>query len=167
VLAEPLAELEPVEAGKHHVEDDCVIGIFGGHPEAVGSGACDVDGMALLLEPALEKACHPGLVLNNQHSHVTRLCGTTGNYLRFPTPRVDRGVDYQEFRGRTTRLHPVEALTTDGLDEALSEGVGPTVPLIGAVSLARQTPARAGLWVEVEGREDFTLHTDSNDGVPV
>ena len=70
-LPQPAAQLEAVEAGQHDVQDDRRIGILGRHPQAVRAVAGDVNGMALLLERALDQARHPHLVLDHQHPHAS------------------------------------------------------------------------------------------------
>ena len=71
-LAQPPADLEPVEIGQHDVEDDHVIGVLGREPHRLASVTRDVDRVALLLEPALEEARHLRLVLHDEHAHQDR-----------------------------------------------------------------------------------------------
>ena len=67
---QPAADLEAVQVGQHHVEHDRVIVVRRRHPERVLAAAGDVGREALIDEPAADQACHPQLVLDDQHAHV-------------------------------------------------------------------------------------------------
>jgi len=68
-FAELPAQLESVVSGKHHVEDDRLVGILCRHPEAFRAGSRQVDCMALFFEAAFEEAGHPQFVLHDKHRH--------------------------------------------------------------------------------------------------
>jgi len=53
-LPERAARLEPVDAGQHDVEHDCVVGRRGRHPEGVLAAPRDVGCVALLAEAPRE-----------------------------------------------------------------------------------------------------------------
>jgi hypothetical protein len=72
-VADPAADLEAVHVRQHDVQDDHVVGVLGRGPDRVGASRRDVDGVGLLLEPALEEAGHLQLVLDDQDPHRPRL----------------------------------------------------------------------------------------------
>jgi hypothetical protein len=80
--AEPAADLEAVDARQHHVEHDRVVVVLGPEPEAVGSVARYVDGVAVLAQATLEQGGHPRFVLDDEHAHQPRC------YVRFGVIRV-------------------------------------------------------------------------------
>ena len=67
--AQAATHFEPVEARQHHVEDDGVVVVLGGEPQAVGPVEGDVDRVALLAQATFEEGRHPRLVLDDQDSH--------------------------------------------------------------------------------------------------
>ena len=54
---------------QHDVEDDRVVGGFLRHVQPVRAGVRDVDGEALVGQPALQRRREPDLVLDDQQSH--------------------------------------------------------------------------------------------------
>ena len=64
------ADGEAVELGEHDVEDDRVVRVLGPRPQPVRPGRRDVDGVPLLLEPALEERGHLRLVLDDEDPHA-------------------------------------------------------------------------------------------------
>ena len=69
-LAEPLANLDAVQSGKHEIEDDRVVRDCARHAQRTVAGSLDVDGVPVLDEPACEEAGHLQLVLGDQDSHL-------------------------------------------------------------------------------------------------
>jgi len=69
------ARLESVDARQHHVEDDRVVLVRAGHPQRVLARTCDVRREALPREPAPDQACHPRLILDDEHPHRPILPG--------------------------------------------------------------------------------------------
>ena len=70
LLANPPADLDPVEPGQHQVEDDRVVLGRGRHPHRVVAGPRDVDGVALLDEASPQEGRHLELVLDDQDAHA-------------------------------------------------------------------------------------------------
>jgi hypothetical protein len=68
-LAQPPADLEPVDAGEHQVEDDRVVLDRLRLPQALLAVAGEVDGHPLALEAAPEQPGHLRFVLEDQHAH--------------------------------------------------------------------------------------------------
>ena len=68
-LAQPPADLEPVDPGQHDVEHDRVVVGRLGHPERVLALDRDVGGDSLAAHPAPDQAGHLHLVLDDQHAH--------------------------------------------------------------------------------------------------
>ena len=63
------AHLKAVQAGEHHIQDDRVIIVLGSKPQTLGPVARYVDGVALVLQPALQQCRHPRLVFDQQNPH--------------------------------------------------------------------------------------------------
>ena len=76
--AQPAADLEPVDAGQHDVEDDRVVGGDGDPVERLFAAAGEVDGVALLGQPAAEQAGQPRLVFDHQDAHGNEAPGQLG-----------------------------------------------------------------------------------------
>ena len=70
----PPAELEPVHARQHDIQDDRPVLILGGQPQALRPVGRDVDRVALLLQGAPEQPGHPDLVFHHKHPHAATLC---------------------------------------------------------------------------------------------
>jgi len=73
-FAQPPAELEPIHARQHHVEDDRPVFVLRGQPQALRSVGRDVDRVAFLLQGAPEQPGHPDLVFHHEHPHAATLC---------------------------------------------------------------------------------------------
>jgi len=67
--AQPAAHLQAVDARQHPVEHDRVVVELGGVPHGVRAGGRDLDGVAVLLQPAPDQVRHARLVLHHQHPH--------------------------------------------------------------------------------------------------
>ena len=72
---------ESVELGQHDVQHEQVVRRRGGHGQAIFAIVRDVDGIAMLFQPALEDAGQFVFVFDNQDAHGLRapyehICGT-------------------------------------------------------------------------------------------
>src|SRR5512132_2684697 len=92
-LAQPPADLDPVQAGEHDVEHDGVVVPLAGPVQAVVAVQGGVDGVALLLQAPPQRPGHLELVLDKQHPHR-------------PPPRVHRPPPARIRHERTMRTLP-------------------------------------------------------------
>ena len=67
------ADLQPVAAREHQVQDDRAVLVLGRPPEPVDAVVGHVDGIPLGLEPAADAVGQLDLVLDDQHPHGTWL----------------------------------------------------------------------------------------------
>ena len=70
LVAQSPANVEAVQAGQHHVEDDCVVRRRLRHPQPFFATPCGVGDVAFLAETAYEQLGELRLVLHDQHTHV-------------------------------------------------------------------------------------------------
>ncbi len=72
-LPQLLTDLEAADFGQHQVEDDGVVRLLAGEPQAIGAVERHVDGEAIGLQAVPQASRQPLFVLDHEHTHAVIL----------------------------------------------------------------------------------------------
>ncbi len=71
--SKPARHFESIETRQHRIEDHDPVLVLSRHPHRVRTVGRHIHRVTLFLEASLDQAGHPGLVLNDQKAHSSRL----------------------------------------------------------------------------------------------